>query len=79
MTIIQAVMLALMPSMAVFAMLLCKPAFRRVREPKQDVSSRSRPSKSGAYRSFPSFAGMDVSAPSAMTKARQDRTSVRRG
>ncbi len=29
MTIIQAVMLALMPSMVVLALVLCKPAFRR--------------------------------------------------
>jgi hypothetical protein len=36
MTALQAFMLVLMPSMLLFALLLCKPAFRRRLAPKED-------------------------------------------
>jgi hypothetical protein len=78
MTIIQAIMLALMPSMTLVAVLLCKPAFRRNGKLKKDAPVRSRPSKSGAHRPVPSFAGMAMMDRPGAGKTGRDQAPMHR-
>jgi hypothetical protein len=77
MTIIQAMMLALMPSMALSAVLLCRPAFRRHGKTAQGVPVRLDISKGGAEKSYLGFAAVAVASRSDRAKSGKGGSSLR--
>jgi hypothetical protein len=78
MTIIQAMMLALMPSMALSAVLLCRPAFRRHGKAAQGVPVRLDISKGRTDESYFGFAAVGVASRSDTAKGGKGRSSIRR-
>ena len=78
MTIIQAMMLALMPSMALSAVLLCRPAFRRHGKAEQAVPVRVDISKGGGAKFYLGFATVAAASRSDPAKGGKGRSSIRR-
>ena len=78
MTIIQAIMLALMPSMALFALLLCKPEFRRKSEKKPEAPIRAQSARRGVYRPYLGFAGIASVGRSPTVKGDGNQTPAHR-